>query len=179
RGAAHREAVRALDSARYLALLDELDALLTDPPVTEAAAAPGRVLRADVAHSYRRLRKRARKAVALADGPERDIALHEARKAAKRVRYAADALTPCAGKPARRLAARAKKLQSVLGDHHDTVVARAAIRDLGVHAHLAGDNAFTYGLLYQLDAGRAGELSDEAALAWREARRKKYRRWLA
>jgi CHAD domain-containing protein len=179
RGAAHREAVRALDSARYLALLDELDALLTDPPATEAAAAPGRVLRADVAHSYRRLRKRARKAVALADGPERDIALHEARKAAKRVRYAADALTPCAGKPARRLAARAKKLQSVLGDHHDTVVARAAIRDLGVHAHLAGDNAFTYGLLYQLDAGRAGELSDEAALAWREARRKKYRRWLA
>jgi CHAD domain-containing protein len=179
RGAAHRAAVKALDSPRYLALLDELDALLTEPPVTEATAAPGQVLRADVAHAYRRLRKRARKAVALADGPERDIALHEARKAAKRARYAADALTPSAGKPAGRFAAQMKQLQSVLGDHHDTVVARAAIRDLGVHAHLAGDNAFTYGLLYQLDAGHAGELSDEAAQAWREARRKKYRRWLA
>jgi hypothetical protein len=58
-------------------------------------------------------------------------------------------------------------------------VARVAIRDLGVHAHLAGDNAFTYGLLYQLDADRAGDLSDEAGQAWRKARRKKYRRWLA
>jgi hypothetical protein len=58
-------------------------------------------------------------------------------------------------------------------------VARAAIRDLGVHAHLAGDNAFTYGVLYQLDAGRARALSDEAELAWREARRKKYRAWLS
>jgi hypothetical protein len=58
-------------------------------------------------------------------------------------------------------------------------VARAAIRDLGVHAHLAGDNAFTYGVLYQLDAGRARVLSDEAGQVWREARRKKHRRWLS
>ena len=179
RGAAHRAAVRALDSPRYLAMLDELDALLAAPPVTEAAAAPGRSLRADVARAYRRLRKRARRAEGLADGPERDTALHETRKAAKRARYAADALTPSAGKPAERFAALMKQIQSVLGDHHDTVAARAAIRDLGVQAHRAGENAFTYGLLYQLDAGRARVLSDEAAQVWREARRKKHRRWLA
>ena len=179
RGAAHRAAVRALDSPRYLALLDELDALLASPPAVDAAAGPGRSLRADVARAYRRLRKRARQARRLAGGPERDAALHEMRKAAKRARYAADALTPSAGKPAGRFAAQMKQLQSVLGDHHDTVVARAAIRDLGVHAHLAGDNAFTYGVLYQLDAGRAGVLSDEAGQVWREARRKKYRSWLS
>ena len=179
RGAAHRAAVRALDSPRYLALLDELDALLASPPAVDAAAGPGRSLRPDVARAYRRLRKRARQAKRLAGGPERDAALHEMRKAAKRARYAADALTPSAGKPAGRFAAQMKQLQSVLGDHHDTVVARAAIRDLGVHAHLAGDNAFTYGVLYQLDAGRAGVLSDEAGQVWREARRKKYRSWLS
>jgi CHAD domain-containing protein len=178
RGAAHRAAVRALDSPRYLAMLDELDALLAAPPAVPAAAGPGQSLRADVAHAYRRLRKRARRVTGLADGPERDAALHEMRKAAKRARYAADALTPSAGKPASTFAAQMKQLQSVLGDHHDTVVARAAIRDLGVHAHLAGDNAFSYGVLYQLDAGRAGALSDEAGQVWREARRKKHRRWL-
>ena len=155
------------------------DVLARLPPAVDAAAGPGRSLRPDVARAYRRLRKRARQAKRLAGGPERDAALHEMRKAAKRARYAADALTPSAGKPAERFAALMKQLQSVLGDHHDTVVARAAIRDLGIHAHRAGENAFTYGLLYQLDAGRARVLSDEAAQVWREARRKKHRRWLA
>jgi CHAD domain-containing protein len=176
--AAHRAAVRALDSPRYLALLDDLDVLLAAPPVTAAAAEPARSLRPDVARAYRRLRRRARRAKGLPDGPERDAALHEARKAAKRARYAADALTPSAGKPAERFAAQMKRLQSVLGEHHDMVVARAVIRDLGVRAHLAGDNAFTYGLLYGLDACTARELSDEAGRAWRAARRKKHRRWL-
>ena len=179
RGAAHRAAVRALDSPRYLTMLDELDALLAAPPAVPEAAGPGRSLRADVARAYRRLRKRARRVARLAEGPERDAARHEMRKAAKRARYAADALAPSAGKPAERFAGQMKQLQSVLGDHHDTVVARAAIRDLGIHAHLAGDNAFTYGVLYQLDADRAGELGDEAGRVWREARRKKYRRWLS
>jgi CHAD domain-containing protein len=177
--AARRAAVRALDSPRYLALLDELDALIAAPPATEAAAGPARSLRADVRRAYRRLRKRARHARGRPAGPELDTALHETRKAAKRARYAADALAPSAGPAAEQFAAQMKHLQSVLGDHHDTVVARAAIRDLGTRAHTAGENAFTYGLLYQLDAGAAAELSDEAGRVWREARRKKHRRWLA
>ena len=48
-----------------------------------------------------------------------------------------------------------KKVQSVLGDHQDTVIARQAARDLGIGAHLAGENAFTYGLLYEREAHRA------------------------
>jgi CHAD domain-containing protein len=177
-GAARRAAVRALDSPRYLALLDDLDALTAAPPDEPAAAGPARALRADVARAYRRLRRRAKIAQGLPDGPELDAALHETRKAAKRARYAADALVPSAGKPARRFAAQMKALQSVLGDHHDTVVARAAIRDLGVRAHLAGSNAFTFGLLYELDASQGRELSDEAWLTWLTARRKKLRAWL-
>jgi hypothetical protein len=41
-----------------------------------------------------------------------------------------------------------KRVQSVLGDHQDAVIARQAERELGISAHLAGENAFSYGLLY-------------------------------
>ena len=51
-----------------------------------------------------------------------------------------------------------KKVQSVLGDHQDTVLARQAARDLGIGAHLAGENAFTYGLLYERELHQAQQL---------------------
>jgi CHAD domain-containing protein len=179
RAAASRAAVRALDSPRYFALLDELDALLAAPPLTEAAAAPAAALRAPVARSYRRLRKRMARAAGQPAGPARDAALHEARKAAKRARYAGEALAPAAGRPARRFTRRMKAVQSALGDHHDTVVARAALRDLGVRAHLAGENGFTFGLLHEADAGVARASHRQARAAWHRASHRKYRRWLA
>jgi CHAD domain-containing protein len=65
REAAARTAVlEALDSPAYLAMLDELDALLDDPPLTAAAAHPaGKVLPGAVARSYRRVRSRMRRAL--------------------------------------------------------------------------------------------------------------------
>ena len=80
-------------------------------------------------------------------GAARDVALHEARKAAKRARYAADAAEPALGKQARRFAKRMKAVQSVLGDHQDAVTARTVAREIGMQAHLAGENAFSFGLL--------------------------------
>ena len=42
-----------------------------------------------------------------------------------------------------------KRIQSVLGDHQDTVVARAALRRMGTAAGTAaGENGFTFGLLF-------------------------------
>jgi CHAD domain-containing protein len=176
--AAQRTAVRALDSRRYLALLDELDALLTEPPLTEAAAAPAATLRQPVAVAYRRLAKRIRRALDMPPGHDKDLALHEARKAAKRARYTADVLVPIAGKKARRFSRRMTKIQTVLGDHQDSVIARATIRDLGISASRAGENAFTYGVLYELDAQTASELQHKAGRVWRHASRPKYRHWL-
>ena len=114
----------------------------------------------------------------MAAGHDKDLALHEARKAAKRARYTADVLIPIAGRKARRFSRRMTRIQAVLGDHQDLVVARAAIRDLGVSAHRAGENAFTYGLLYERDAETAGKLQHRAKRAWRKSSRAKYRRWL-
>ena len=82
-------------------------------------------------------------------GPARDAALHQARKSARRARYAAEAASPATGKQARRFARQMKQVQSVLGDQHDAVLARQAARDLGIGAYLAGENAFTYGLLHE------------------------------
>jgi CHAD domain-containing protein len=108
----------------------------------------------------------------------RDAALHETRKAAKRARYAAEAVSPALGGQARRFAKRMKALQSVLGDHQDTVVARRVDRELGVSAHLASENAFSYGLLYERDAHEALHLQEEARQVWKRSSRPKYRRWM-
>ncbi|MFJ2057520.1 CHAD domain-containing protein [Streptomyces sp. NPDC087908] len=146
---ARRQALAALDSDRYLALLTALDALLTDPPFREDADhdAPAVLARA-VRKDHDRLADRVGHALSLDPGHERDLALHEARKAAKRARYAAEAARPTLGKPAKRLGKKVKAVQSLLGEHQDAVVAREAVRELGVQAHGVGESAFTWGLLY-------------------------------
>ena len=119
--------------------------------------------------------RRARRAAA---GPPRDAALHEVRKAAKQARYAGEAVTPAIGAQARRFTGRMKKLQSVLGDHHDAVIAREVERELGMSAHLAGENAFSYGLLSGRDACDRERLQAQAYRAWKQASRPRYRRWM-
>ena len=111
-------------------------------------------------------------------GQARDVALHEARKSARRARYAAEAARPASGKPARTFARQMKKVQSVVGDHQDTVIARQAARDLGIGAHLVGENAFTYGLLYERELHQAERLQAEARRVWKHASRPRYRTWM-
>jgi len=147
---AHDDLLAALDGDRYLSLLSDIDALLTDPPLTAAAEKPARRrLGALIHRTYRRVDKHVRAAEQLPRGPERDIELHEARKSAKRLRYATEAAAPVLGKPARTLIKRTKQVQEMLGDHQDAAVARPVLRELGANAQLEGGNGFTFGLLYQ------------------------------
>jgi CHAD domain-containing protein len=111
-------------------------------------------------------------------GQARDVALHEARKSARRTRYAAEAARPASGKPARTFARQMKKVQSVVGDHQDTVIARQAARDLGIGAHLAGENAFTYGLLHEREHDQAERLQARARTVWKKASRPRHRTWM-
>ncbi|QGZ48915.1 CHAD domain-containing protein [Streptomyces sp. QHH-9511] len=169
---ARRTALAALDSGRYLALLKTLDALLADPPLRkDARKAPAPVLARAVLKDYDRLADRVEQALALPAGHDRDIAMHQARKAAKQVRYAADAATPTLGKPAKRFAKRIKTVQTLLGDHQDSVVAREALRTLAIQAHAAGETAFTWGLLHGREeaAGAAGERAFPDAWKWASA----------
>ncbi|HTU07678.1 MAG TPA: CHAD domain-containing protein, partial [Trebonia sp.] len=107
-----------------------------------------------------------------APGAGRDTALHETRKAAKRARYAAEAAEPALGRKAHRFARRMKTVQSALGDQHDAVNAQAAAREIGVRAHLAGENAFTFGLLLERSADDSTTYQDRVRRAWRRARRR-------
>ena len=153
---AGKTALAALDGRRYLRLLDDLDALLARPPLTpRAERRAGTVLGKPVRRAARRL-LRALAAVPAAEN--RDAAIHEARKAAKRARYAAETAVPALGSTASRQAAQAKDLQQLLGDHHDSVVARTVLLDLAAKARAAGEDTFTYGLMYQRQACQAASI---------------------
>jgi CHAD domain-containing protein len=174
--AAKTELLAALDSDRYFSLLDDLDRLLAEPPCTAEAARPAAdVLPAAARRALRQADRRMRRAWEAPTGQPRNEGLHRARKSARRARYVAEAMAPATGTKAARLAKRMKKVQSVLGEHQDTVIARAVARDLGIGAHLAGENAFSYGLLYERDACTAQRLQAEARRIWKKAARRS--RW--
>ncbi|NMR19339.1 CYTH and CHAD domain-containing protein [Cellulomonas fimi] len=177
--AAHDEALAAMDSDRYLRLLDALDALVDDPPFSTMAELPAATLLPRlVRHEFRRLGKRLDAAQAAEPGRVRDAALHESRKAAKRARYAAELVAPVVGRAAERSAEAAEAVQDLLGEHHDTVGVRDHLRRIGIEAHLAGENAFTYGRLHALEEARAQRLEQRVAEVADPLRSKKRRRWM-
>ncbi|MEU9758785.1 CYTH and CHAD domain-containing protein [Streptomyces sp. NPDC047987] len=179
RGGSRRRTVAVLDDDRYLALLNRLDALLADPPLRSAAShAPGRALPRAVLKEYGRLAARVGRALELPPGHDRDLALHDARKAAKRARYAADAARPALGRPAQRFASRMKAVQTLLGDHQDSVVARDALRTLAAQAHAAGEPGFTWGLLYGREEATAAEEERQLPGVWGRAAKPKVRKAL-
>ena len=111
-------------------------------------------------------------------GPKQDAALHRARRAAKRTRFAAEAVGPAFGQPAARFARRLKKVQSALGDHQDSVIARQVERELAIAASQSSENAFSYGMLYQSDADASVRAIARGQRAWVKASRRKDRKWL-
>ncbi|HEX8929611.1 MAG TPA: CYTH and CHAD domain-containing protein, partial [Actinomycetota bacterium] len=97
--AKHRAAlVRVLDGRRYAALLDDLDALLAEPPTGRGAEPADDVVRKRVRKAVTEVDELIKAAMRAEDAPDRpeapplpgvvppDEALHEARKAAKRAR---------------------------------------------------------------------------------------------
>lgn len=168
-GAVGREArakgLAALDSTRYFRLLDSLDAFLAGPPLTEAAGEEARrTIGRLVSKELKRLKREAGALDVDSPGPGSDAALHDVRKRAKRLRYAAEASAPILGKRAATLARAAEEVQESLGDHHDSVVTRELLRRLATDD--AGASAFTYGRLHALEQ-QGGE----------EARGRFFRTW--
>ncbi|MFF4971490.1 CHAD domain-containing protein [Streptomyces sp. NPDC001083] len=162
-----RHVIAVLDGDRYLGLLAALDGAVDDPPLLEAAAGdPAKVIAKAVRKDFAKVSALVDQALGLAPGADRDLAMHEARKKAKRTRYAAEAATPALGGPAAGLVKAMKSLQSLLGDHQDGVMAREALRDLAAQAHEAGESAFTYGVLYGREERRAAEVEASLPGVW-------------
>ncbi|GAA3304223.1 hypothetical protein GCM10020295_54790 [Streptomyces cinereospinus] len=164
-----RQITDVLNGPRYLALLTSLDALLADPPLRRAAAGkPSKVLAKAVHKAYGVLSGLVEQALDTPPGRDRDVALHEARKKAKRARYAAEAADPALGRPASGLVSSLKSLQKLLGEHQDSVMSREALKELAEQARAAGENGFTYGLLYAREEQRAAEVERELPGVWKE-----------
>ena len=151
-----RRSVIAMRSQRYFRLLDALEGLVaTEPPPAPPGEEPAELT---IDSAYRKIRKAAKKA-ADPENPDRDEALHRIRKGAKRLRYTASATG------ADKVSDRAKTIQSLLGDHQDSVVSRAHLSEQAEAAYAAGEDTFTYGLLFQQEddlAKRSREQLDAA-----------------
>ncbi len=168
---------QTLRSRRYLRLLDALDELIAEPPLTDRASrSAADELPRHVRKAYRTTKRRVRR---IDDADDHEEALHDARKAAKRLRYAAELARPAVGKPANRLRKRAKKVASVLGEHQDSAVIMPVVRQLGARAGQAREeNGFTFGLLYDRHQVGAADAERRFGPAWDRVTAKKARRWL-
>ncbi|GKQ33964.1 CYTH and CHAD domain-containing protein [Streptomyces sp. A012304] len=166
-GGSRRRLIAVLDGRRYLELLDAFDRLLDDPPLLSAAAGPPeKVIAKAVRKDFGQVAALVEEALGQPPGADRDLALHEARKKAKRTRYSAEAAVSALGDRATDAVRGMKSLQSLLGDHQDSVMTREALRDLAAQAHAAGESAFTYGLLYGREERRAERVEGALPEAW-------------
>lgn len=176
--AAREAALVELDSERYDRLLDDLEAFVLTPPTTRRGARPAKkTLRRGVATEYSRVRRLVERAGTATDPERRAELLHDARKAAKRTRYAAELASDTFGRDARTFAAAMESTQELLGQHQDSVVLRRRLRQL---AESATDPvaAFTYGRLHALEEGRARDTEEQLPSVWAAASKKRLRRWL-
>ncbi|APT82243.1 CYTH and CHAD domain-containing protein [Corynebacterium ammoniagenes] len=112
------------------------------------------VLAAHLHQAYTKLLKRHKKATKNWDNDkltlhEREDYYHDMRKAAKKLRYAAEAAGSATKLKTKGLYAACKKMQSVLGDFQDSVTSRDKLLHLATSARRRGEDTFGYGLLYQ------------------------------
>jgi len=164
-GDQHRRARDALlegmHEERYYRLLDAVESAAEAPPTRRNDLA----LEDLAAKEFRKLRKRGRRLARMDDGQ-----LHKTRIRAKNARYATELVTGSRGKDAKRVIRAAKKLQDVLGEHQDAVVALPRLREL---ARLApdADCAVLAGRLIELQEQRKSRARGELPDAWRRVKR--------
>ncbi|MCY1142963.1 CYTH and CHAD domain-containing protein [Actinoplanes sp. Pm04-4] len=150
----------ALESERYLTLLDRIDQLAAQQTVE--------------ADPIRRAAKSLAKADALLDealAHGEDHELHDARKAYKRARYAVEVFQPAAGKPAKKLVDALTELQDVLGAHQDSVVARELLHELG-------QDSFWFGVLWARQEQVGKDTYAQLPVVVETSRKKIFRKWL-
>ena len=176
---AHLTLLAELNGPRYLALLEALAGLVAAPPwLHRAQRRAATELPRQVDRAVRALDRAAAAAARGRTEQERDLLLHEVRKTAKQARYAAESTVPVLGKPAIAFAKAATRLQEVLGEHQDSVLARGRIRRLGESAHAAGESAYTYGVLQGVELRRGEAARGDYAQARRRGEAPRLRRWL-
>jgi CHAD domain-containing protein len=172
--AGHRGAMGALDSDRYTRLVAGVESLLSAEKLSERAAGrPRKTFKKVVTRDTARLVRAVAEVPAASTGgsPARDARLHEVRKAAKRLRYSAELAATVSGGGSRKrvlkTAKAARRMQTALGLHHDTVMARTLLAELGLHSLPPGESGFGYGRLHAWEQNAAAAAEADFRKAWR------------
>jgi CHAD domain-containing protein len=155
--------MEALNSERYRKLVGLAHRWRSDPPLTAAADAPPKAINPAIKKAKRKARKRLTTAAAArrAGEPSNEL-FHRARKASKRYRYAVEAAQPVWGSKADKIVSERKDLQDLLGNHQDSIVSAAFLRELGGRLGIrSGHNGFTYGVLYAREVSAGDSLLEE------------------
>ena len=178
RAKAKEAVVRILNDPIYTALLDELVAAASRPPVAPAAGEPAAsALPPLVLDAWDRLERRAEDLSPAS--PDADF--HRTRIAAKRARYAAELAARVLGgrqaAGARRLAARLADVQDQLGTMQDAAVAEETLRATldGPKGNVA--YAFEIGRLVERQRHLAVEARRAFTDTWADLRRRRWRKW--
>jgi CHAD domain-containing protein len=155
--------LEALDSDRYRKLVGLVHHWRSDPPFTAAADASADSIDSAIKKARKRVDRRLDAAVAARRaGEPSDELFHRARKASKRHRYAVEAAVPVWGSKADKIISQRKDLQDVLGNHQDSIVSAAFLRELGGRLGIrSGQNGFSYGILYAHELHAGDSLLDD------------------
>jgi CHAD domain-containing protein len=156
-----RALVTELDGERYQRVLDQL-AL----PARPAQQRSKRKLDQLAARELRGLVSRVRK---LGKRPPED-ALHALRIKVKKVRYATELGGGASGKRARRVIEAATRMQDLLGNHQDAVVAEERLRTVAYAFDETGIS-FVAGRLAERESTRRDEIHGSLPPAWKDLRK--------
>jgi len=171
--AARADLLRALRHPRYASLHRALHEGVTTPRLTSSAHARAvEALPGAVRPTWKRLRRAVND---LATVPS-DAALHKIRIRAKRCRYAAELVSPVMGRPARELASALTRVQDVLGEHQDAVVADVWLAKTAPEC--SPPEAYALGMLAEIERGFAVRARSGLASVWDAARERRLRAWM-
>ena len=142
----------AMRAPRYQHLIQLLRSWKTAPPLSDAGEAEDKTAAKYVTEAKRKADKRLRKAD---DDVEQ---LHRARKAFKRARYAAELVEP-ANAEMKQIARDAKELQTLLGEHQDSIVAAEFLARMSSADNVVTrESVLTYGVLMANELDRAAAI---------------------
>lgn len=157
------EMLEALNSERFRKFIAMVRHWRSDTPFTSAAEASADSIDAAIKKAKKKAGKRLATAVTARRAEEpSDELFHRARKASKRHRYAVELVSPVWGAKADKIVSQRKDLQDLLGNHQDSIVSAAFLRDLGARRGIrSGQNGFSYGFLYARELAARDSLLDD------------------
>jgi CHAD domain-containing protein len=165
---AREQALRALRSERYFALLATLE--------SAAAALPsGRDDISPTEAAHREFDRFAKSMDELAAAPS-DETLHRGRIKGKRARYAVELVEDDLGKAGKTLVSALKRFQDVAGEHQDAVVAEDRIRAL-LRGTRSQRTALAAGILVARERERRAEAAAALPHAWDRVARAAAKAW--